>query len=176
MSGHKSVFERIEQSPAFADRDSPKRLERLPGYTIGHVLGMMAIPVVVCLLPAGYFIFHGLLQSAKYEGGELISLSGVCFLIFGLAISIVVGIPRWILYKQWSKAPLLTEPAIVVGQETKWAGRSYTNHVMLEFADGRFEEYQLWNRADYSRFGEGKAGVAFIRLNYLLALDVVSQV
>jgi hypothetical protein len=74
---------------------------------------------------------------------------------------------------RYANAPTQTAPAIVVSRHSRGRGKFSSNHITLEFEDGRRQEYLIGPGAEAALVGVGDAGVAFTTLDVVVLFDRV---
>jgi len=184
------LFAHIRQSPEYQRRDSPQRRAALPNYSgmaqmapIVFLGVFIAIAVVMEFITLGMAGVLGAVGFGLHPGAGAIAVIPLMMSVVPLGFVVLGGfLIRQTLAKAraYQDAPLLAEPAVLVGKRTQISGgsnnhsASTTYYLTAESADGTRQEYTLLAPDLYGRIAEGDAGILFTRASYALDFDRVS--
>lgn len=178
------MFERIKNSPQYADRNNPARTARLPKLGMAEKLFLGIFFTMFCGIALFIFVMavsmSGAVGMMRHNSGFALIPLCMSFVPLGMfVLGIVFAISQFKKMNQMENAPLETVPAIVVGKRTEVTGGGKnssartTYHATFETEDGRREEYQLWDGRLYGRLSDDDGGVVFLRDRYAVDFDRV---
>lgn len=176
MNDRQLTFDRIKQSGAYADRAS-RAIPSAAGSYVGAGCGIVVLSVV-CLGALTFTI--GLIGAGIYasRNGEdaaalpvLACVAVVPAIMTITSFAILITIIRRI--ARYSKASTHAVPAMVVSKHSRGSGQHVANYILLEFEDGQRQEYRIGHEREVSLVGVGDAGIAYTKLDVILAFDRV---
>ena len=182
------AFVRVKASAAYAARNSPQRLARLPRHTALHKVALYGFFIVfiggglfvfvMALVMAGFF---GVVGGSDFGGpGAALSLVPLC--LGGVPLLLVV-LGVWAFWHSAQKiqtherAPVESLAAVVVDKRTHVSGggdnsrASTAYYVTCQTEDGQRCEYPVWDGGVYGKLAAGDAGVLFVRAGCALDFD-----
>ena len=185
-----AAFDRVKASGAYAARNSPQRLARLPNYTAVHKVATYGF--FFAFIGVGLFIFLMMLGVAGIfgvVGGSVSRGPGAAFSLVPLCMAVVplllVALGVWAFWKTSSKmrtqerAPVESWAVVVVDKRSHVSGGGHNSgastayYVTCETDDGQRREYQIWDGGVYGKIAAGDAGVLFVRAGCALDFDRV---
>jgi len=179
------VFERIKRSPAYAERDSPERLARVP--KIGPTalvfpivffiffIGFGGFMAVMALAMSGLMVGFGGRAAGVGMVPALMSLVPIGFVVLG--VFMMRGAIKK--YRRISQAPIESQAAVVAGKRTAVSGggrnssASTSYYATFEFEDGTRTEFGVQEDL-YSQLAERDAGILFHRAEYAADFERVN--
>jgi len=188
--GDRQMFERVKQSPAWANRNSPERQARLPEmsalattaplFILGVFIAISGVIAVGALLMSGIFGVVGFGMGGALGGGLALipifmAIVPIGFVVFG--IFAFTKMRRKM--TDFKHAPILSHAALITGKRTQVSGGSGDSSattryfVTAEFEDGQRNELTAMTPDLYGRVCEGDAGVLFVRDRFALDFDHV---
>ncbi len=139
---------------------------------MGCVITFLSIFCLLGLTMTVGFFFGGMFWGrAAVNSSFPACISIIPALITAGGIAMLTSIIRRI--ARHSNAPIQAIPAIIISIHRRHSSGPAQN-ISLEFEDGQRQEYFLNDQREVGLVGPGDAGVAFTRLDVLLAFDRVS--
>ncbi len=190
QTSKQAVFAKIMQSPEYANRDAPERLEQLPKVSAFQKIflqafflvfvGMSGFMAIFLLGMAGVVGLLGFGRQGAFAGA--FSLGPLLMSAVPIAF-VFVGIKLFRHFDSklsaMEKEPVETLPAIVTGKRThvsqsgnSQAGRT-SYYITCETEDGSRQEYPVWDGKLYGKVSDRDAGILFLRAGYGLDFDRV---
>ncbi len=160
-----SIFRRIKESPAYAQRQAPSRLHKIPNPS--------AFPLIVTGIGLVAWCAAGIFITFMFfKVGGLLGLVPLTMVIVSVTISLAMS-------GRFFRArigPVKTEAAIVTGKRTKVGGGKHPSthyYLTCEFENGKRIEFPIYAESVYGRVAEDDAGIIFLRNDYAVDFERV---
>lgn len=176
-----STFQRIMDSPQYANATLPETLSRIPSPSAKRwgmfALGTLAVAVAALILMFGAMqIGEWLFRSLRMELLSYVPFfAGVLlFVIFlgGIVVTFVLLLKAIAARSEKVEAV----PAVVIRKCTSAAQSEpslTSNFVTVAFESGEHEEFRVWGDALFERISQEEVGVLYLREDYIVDFDRV---
>ena len=171
------LFEQIERSPQYEQRNSPERHAALPTYS--GLAKAAPIAFFVVFIVAGLSMAAMAAIMAGEVGSPIPLLMGLVPLSFAvLGVFLIIQFSKK--HHAFDQAAIVARAAVVVGKRTAVSGGSGDSsattayYLTAEFEEGARAEFQTMTPDLYGRVAERDAGVLFTRASLALDFDRVS--